>query len=66
MSAVFADEHEFLEMEDRAKVMREVGQGNGSLCANRGDASKKQINFPHGTQSRVGLSGDSHWIAHVS
>lgn len=66
MSAVFADEGEILKMGDRAKVMSEAGQGNGRLCANREDASEKQINFPHRTQSRPGLSGDSHWVAHVS
>lgn len=66
VSAVFADNGEILKMGDRAKVMSEAGQGNGRLCANREDTSEKQINFPHRTQSRAGLSGDRHWVAHVS
>lgn len=41
VSAVFADESEIFKTGDRAKVMSEAGQGNGSLCANRGDARGK-------------------------
>lgn len=45
--------------------MSQEGQRNWCLCANRGDNSEKQINFPHRTRGSLGTHRQSLLRSHI-